>query len=191
MVRGVGIASLICSTFGCIWIVVGLTLIDGGQARLLWSVILGIGVFMLIASIVLIAKPGEHHERRQNWTEVTKRLRMINAVQWSAIGVAILLLNIFHHPSLLPWVISLLVGIHFLPMGYVVRLTSYIVLGISILCLDLAALALPPALRSGYTALGTGLALLCAVAFWMARVVPVWIRRSSSSVTGIRGVEGR
>lgn len=190
MIRGIGIASLICSVFGCIWILVGLTLIEAGKARLPWDVILGIGVCMMMASILLIAKPGEHGERKQNWTTVTNQLRIINAVQWSAIGLAILVLNVFHKVSLLPWVISVVVGIHFLPLGFIMRLTSYKVLGIAILGLDFAVLALPPAVRYGYAALGTGLALLCGAAFWMAHILPVWLRRSSPNVTKIHGVEG-
>ena len=104
---------------------VGLTLIEAGKARLLWDVILGIGVCMMMASILLIAKPGEPGARKQNWTEVSKRLKIINSVQWSAIGLAILVLNVLHKVSLLPWVISVVVGIHFLPMGFIMRLTSY------------------------------------------------------------------
>ncbi len=191
MVRSAGIASLICSFFGCIWILVGVGLIDVGHARLFWNVLVGLGVLMLITSILFIARPGDDGPRREDWPAVVKRLRIVNAVQWGAILVAILILNVLHRTALIPWVISIIVGIHFVPLGYILRLTSYKLLGISIITMDLAVLALPPAMRYGYAALGTGLTLLCAASFWILKVSSVWLRRASSSVGKVHSAEGR
>ena len=182
---------MICSVFGCIWILVGTGLIDVGQAHLFWDVTVGLGVLMIAASILFVVRPGENSSRRQDWAGVVKRLRIVNAVQWSAIFITILILNLSHHTTILPWAISIIVGIHFLPLGYILRLPSYKVLGVSIIILDLAALALSPSLRYGYAALGTGLALLCAASFWILRAGPVWLRNASSSIGKVRGIEGR
>jgi hypothetical protein len=191
MVRGVGIASLICSIFGCVWILAGLNIIDVGEARFFWIALISIGVLMLITSVLFIARPSHDGTRREYQNGVVKRLRIINAVQWNAIVLSIVLLNVLHRTAPLPWVISIIVGIHFLPLGYVLRLTSYKILGISIIALDLAMLPFSPPVRYGYAALGTGFALLCAACFWILSVCSTWLRRSHSDVESVRGIEER
>jgi hypothetical protein len=172
MIRGLGIGALICSIFGCIWMLAAISFIDNERINLLPKVALGFGVLLIASAVPIIAMPAKKQPKSDAWTRRAKRLQIVNAVQWSSIAAAILLLNITHRVALIPWVISVIVGIHFLPWGAILRLTSYQLLGAAILALDLAALILPSETHRAFVAAGTGLALFCASCYW---VLKAWI----------------
>lgn len=190
MTRGLGMGALICSIFGCIWMMAAMSLVENERIGLLLKIALGFGVLLIVAAVVILIMPAEKQPKSAAWTNSAKRLQIVNAVQWSSIGTAILLLNITHRFALIPWVISIIVGIHFFPWGAILRLTSYQVLGAVILVLDLVVLILPPETRYASVAAGTGLALFFAAFYW---VMKVWIaspRRAPLSASSNRGSEG-
>jgi hypothetical protein len=167
-----------------------MSLIGNNRIDLLLKSALGFGVLLIASAITIIALPAEKQKKSAAWMRTAKRLQIVNAVQWSTIAAAFFLLNATHHITLIPWVISIIVGVHFVPWGMILRLTSYQLLGASILAIDLLALILPPEIRYGYVAAGTGLALFCTSFYWVLRV---WIAspwRTPLSAGSNRSSEG-
>ncbi len=168
MGRGVGIASLVCSFFGTVWLLVGLRLLGISHLGLWRSGAIILGLTLVVPAVVLVLSSAPTEEERKTWQAASgKQFRTVVNGQWIAIVLAILLLNVTQHVELIPLVLSGIVGVHFVLLGSVLHLLSYRVIGSAILIADFSVLFLPQSTRYASVALGTGVILLCGSLYWM------------------------
>jgi hypothetical protein len=66
-----------------------------------------------------------------------------SAVEGIAIGVAVNVLGYFHNSRLIGPVVGLIVGLHFLPLAYVMRLRTCVLTGLALITFSLLAMVLP------------------------------------------------
>jgi hypothetical protein len=96
---------------------------------------------------------------------VRKGFRVVNAVQWSSIGLAVLLLNLTGHVAWILPAVILVVGLHFFPLA---RLFGYRAYNLTAAALVVVACA---ALLSGGAVNGVALTLLATGAIlWLTAV---------------------
>jgi hypothetical protein len=81
-------------------------------------------------------------QRDEFWAWTGKQFRLVTVLEGVGCGVVVLLTIVFHRLDLLAAGISLVVGIHFLPLAGRFRFPAYYATGIAIILCDLFSWAL-------------------------------------------------
>ena len=85
----------------------------------------------------------------------------VNIIQWVSIATAVAILSLLHTPEYIVAAISIIVGLHLLPLARSLRHAQHYVTGALLIAWPLGCLALlPRPLVSGVCALGIGVVLL-------------------------------
>ena len=139
-VFGLGIAALITTIFGALWITLGLS--EAKAMTPVWIAFAAAALVLLAASIrslrtgraLMAAHPAE---RDESWVGRRRRFGLVTTLEGVGCGLVILLANAFHRIDLLAAGISLVVGLHFLPLANLFRFRAYAATGIAIVVSDL------------------------------------------------------
>jgi small-conductance mechanosensitive channel len=146
VVFGLGMGALITTVFGFFWLGWGLsaqTTITVAQ----WLVFYVATLALLAVSIVTLrtgkaradARGAQRDEFREN---ARKRFTIITILEGAGCGIVVLLTLAFHRMDLLAFGISLVVGVHFLPLAGLFRFPAYYATGIGIILSDLLSWAI-------------------------------------------------
>lgn len=150
---GLSIAAIIMDTFGFAWLCWGYSmsplLTDSRSAGVLpWAIwIVLYVVFLTLLSLALIALRRAHRRMRAADTDsryfhdhFRKQFRLISILEVVGIGVVLFLALYFHRIDLLAAGISVVVGLHFLPLARLFRSPAYYVTGIAIVLCGLLSM---------------------------------------------------
>jgi hypothetical protein len=145
---GLGVAALFMAFFGFVWFGWGFSayraFTDFSSGRTLpaarwvsfyviFLVLLGLSIQALRLSRPQVVKAGVSDDFRSRFS---KQFRVICFFEGTACGVVALLAVTFHRTDLIAAGISLVVGLHFLPLARLFRMKSYYVAGIAIIISD-------------------------------------------------------
>jgi hypothetical protein len=156
---GLGMAALIMTILGFTWLGWGFSA-DAAFTVTQWIIfylaflaLLGISVHAVRGGNALM-KP--HSAQRAAFRARTgKKFRIVAILEGTGCGIVVLLTIVFHRLDLLAAGISLVVGIHFLPLAGLFRFPAYYAAGIAIILCDLVSWAL---LRSDAITVSVGIA---------------------------------
>jgi hypothetical protein len=170
---GTAIGTLFLAGFGCVWM--ALALQSFGELHALQLTLIAIVAGFLTGSSLYTFRHTHQlakHSSNDAWRRRSNRaMGMINAAQWTAISLSVVLLTHYHQQALVLPAIILIVGIHFLPLALLFRSSPNGMTGVSLIAWAvLYPLLLPASLADSVGAMVTGLVLLsCAVAHaWVA-----------------------
>src|SRR5215469_190597 len=164
--RAIGV--LVISVFGALWFLLGLAasqrlsaetgaLLAGGTLAL---VLLALGLSRRAAAL---PRPEADPERAR---EVRRVFGRVNAVQWVSIIVTAVVLSRLHLDPYIPAAVTLIVGLHFFPLGRLFRYPQHHITGIVLVVWAVDCIAFVPRERlQSTTAFGTGAIL------WVSAVV--------------------
>lgn len=156
---GSAIGTIILSLFGLIWILLGLASLDRLHAGLaiLFSCLV---VVLLVLSISTIRRTRVLARDKTNAARnkhINRMCGLVNAVQWTAIFIAVQLLTHFHRTNWIVSAITLIVGAHFLPLAHLFKGRLYYFSGWVLMIWAVAAVFIFPAQSmDALAALGTG-----------------------------------
>ncbi len=168
--------ALFFAGFGAVWVVTGLG--QTHRASLM-------AMLCLCATTVLLLWATTHLMRRSRdlppaYVSRERQVRMqrmftsVNIILWVSVATAVAILGLLHMPEYIVPAISMLVGLHLLPLAGFFQDRQQYVTGAWLLLGPLACLAmLPPARVSGVCALGIGPALLLSAAVTLARALTI------------------
>lgn len=171
MARVVGIGALILTVFGCVWLLAGILLLDLVKSDLL-LIIVGSYSFLLAVFSIWQMLGGGKGEPLVSDPELSERIfKATNIALWTTVAVIILILNFLNKADWLPWIVSMIVGLHFIPLARAFQLRSYLVVAAVILLLNVVLLVLHTPLRNAYSCVGTGTILLITATY---RLIWLW-----------------
>lgn len=118
--------------FGAIWLAAADYQAFGGTLlALAGMLVIAAGAIGLVAWSRATFKAGLLDEAATRDPVAIKRLRrqfmLINAVQWIAVGLAVMLMNVFAHPAWIAPAVILIVGLHFVPLARLFGYRGYVV----------------------------------------------------------------
>ncbi|MFF9349100.1 hypothetical protein [Streptomyces sp. NPDC014734] len=109
---------LILTVFASLWATLGISVIPGGMAVTAASVVLAAGFIAATIFFSLRSQPAEPDDRDENAATGNYRsFGLINFAQTVAIFVSLVILGRIGQWALVPPVVCLIVGLHFLPLA--------------------------------------------------------------------------
>ena len=159
---------LVVSGFGALWFLLGLAAsqtLSAATGTLLLGGLLGLLLLAVTLSRRAAALPRSEADA-ERVRQVGRVFGRVNALQWVAIIVTAVVLGRLHLDAYTPAAVTLIVGVHFFPLGRLFRNSQHHVTGGLLIAWALLCLALVPqeSLQST-TAFGTGAIL------WVSAVV--------------------
>jgi hypothetical protein len=145
-VFGLGMAALIMTIFGFTWLGWGFSA-EKTFTVARWMIFYFATLTLLAASVHALRRgkalmKARSAQREEFWARTGKRFRLVTVLEGVGCGIVVLLTIVFHRLDLLAAGISLVVGIHFLPMAGLFRFPAYYATGIAIILCDLYGWAL-------------------------------------------------
>lgn len=141
---GRGVAAVITATFGSIWLGWGLG-VRGGMPAAIW-----VGYFCAAAALMVFAVAGARRGRKMMralggswsdfWQKRRKAFRIVTVLEVVGCVIVVVLANVFRRPDWIALGISLVVGLHFLPLGKIFGAASYYWVGSLIVVWDILAI---------------------------------------------------
>ena len=137
--------ALILTFFGEFWALATVPALTFLERVLLFAVILIVAIALSIPSISIL-RAAQHlsynssPEAMTKGKTISKWFAVVFFSEFATIGLANFLLNSTHHDEIIPLVTALIVGIHFLPLANIFRITAYYMTGTSISLLAVGAL---------------------------------------------------
>lgn len=160
---GGAIGTIFLSVFGLLWILFALR--DLNWLHVAIAVLLSCCIVPLLASSISTIRL-THGPVRGDKAHATQRKRinrvfgLVNALQWTAIFAAAMLLGRFHRINLIVPVIVFIVGAHFLPLAHLFEIPLHYFVGCALMTWAIAAPFIFPAnSMEASVALGTGVIL--------------------------------
>ncbi len=178
--RGTGIGVIFMAFFGTLWAGIGVMgLQEWGFPYVELAAIL-VGLMLLIGGISLLHAA---HEMPQQITGNLKRIRfwfnIVFIAEGLLIGAAIAICNAANQTELIPGVIAIIVGIHFLPLASLFQIKLYYFTGVILCFLALMTLLVAPStIMLGDHEITAKLSLLgfgCALTLWTTGLT-LWLR---------------
>lgn len=157
--RAAATGTLVLALFGAAWLFIGLAAL-GNTPYWLYLALAMAPVAMIWASVVRLRRPAP--PMSEETKAISKRIRrqfgIVNAVQWTGIGVGIAILSQYGRQDLIVPFIVVVVALHFLPLARIFRepmyyYSSFVLLAWVLGCywLPFSRQVLPPVI-----AIGTG-----------------------------------
>jgi hypothetical protein len=180
---GLSIAAIVMATFGFAWLCWGYSmsplLTDSPSAGVLpWAIWIALYiVFLILLGFALIdlrrarrcMKAGQADSRYFR-DHFRKQFRVISILEVAGIGVVVFLAAYFHRMDLLAAGISVVVGLHFLPLARLFRFPAYYGTGIVVVLCGLLSMIFLHGNDIAFAAgIGTGLALWITAAYVLRR----------------------
>ncbi|MGE7767074.1 hypothetical protein [Peribacillus sp. NPDC096540] len=138
-VRGSAIGLLFMAFFGTLWAGTGVMGLQGWGSPYVEFAAVFVGIMLVIGGISLIRASRQlpnqvSEEDARRWKRIRFWFNIIFIAEVLAVGITIAICNITNMTDLIPAIIALIVGIHFLPLAHLYQLRIYFVTG-SLLCL--------------------------------------------------------
>jgi hypothetical protein len=158
MVREMATGAVFMTVFGLIWVVWGIRLL---RLPVRLSLALYIAAMVIAASLFAVEIPRLYQPstaaEQIHWHDLRSRFVLINVLQYTGIAVAVGVCLRLRRRDLLPPALSLIVGVHFIPLAGLFGFPPFYAVAAAITLLDLGAMLLltSPA-REATCALGTG-----------------------------------
>ena len=175
---------LVISGFGALWFLLGLAAsqtLSAATGALLLCGLLALLVLAVTLSRRAAALP-RSEAARERARHVGRVFGRVNAVQWIAIIATAVILGRLHLDAYTPAAVTLIVGVHFFPLGRLFRNPQHHVTGAFLVAWALVCLALVPreTLQST-TAFGTGAILWVSAVVTLIRGFRLLSRRHASA----------
>lgn len=156
--------------FGAVWTAAGSGGLAGASGVILlvvgWSIAAVLGVGALWLRRGARAFPDDVSPQAQ--ADQRNRLRIFNSVfvlEFAAIAIAVFALLQFGMGSLIPSVVTLIVGIHFFPLARLFKVRAYHLTGALLCTLALTSLLLAPGARLAVVGMGSATTLFATAAY--------------------------
>jgi hypothetical protein len=120
---GLALGSVFLSLFGAAWLS-GASYLYVGTSVPVLSVIAIISL-LIAAWAVTTFRARRSEYSGENNSAVRKGLISVNILQWAAISIAILLLNLTHHAAWIVPCVIFIVGVHFFPLAKILQYRCY------------------------------------------------------------------
>lgn len=172
-VFGLGMGAIMMTVFGFAWLGWGFASLDGFTPAL-WILFYVVTLGLLTAAIRALRKGKAlmkvHMGKRDDfWARNSKQFKIITILESAGCGVVVLLTIVSHRLDLLAAGISLMVGLHFLPLARLLRFNVYYWSGGAIILCDLLSVLLFNARSITASAGTTTGVILWATAFYALR----------------------
>ncbi|WP_185147817.1 DUF7010 family protein [Peribacillus simplex] len=181
--RGSGIGVIFMAFFGTLWAGIGVMGLQGWGFPYVELAAIITGIIMVIGGISLIqASQKMPNQVSEKGARHLKRIgfwfNMVFIAEGVLIGAAIAICNAINQTDLIPGVIAIIVGIHFLPLASLFQIKLYYVTG-SLLCLLalITLLVIPRTVMFGEQHIIAQLSLLgfgCALILWTTGIM-LWL----------------
>jgi hypothetical protein len=202
-IRGRASAGFLLAFFGAAWWgwgVGGIQELFSGETAAFYS-ILALATGILVSGGILLLRAARRlprdtsPARKARDAAVGKRYRAFGAVfglEIVIIAVGIVLLNVFHHPEFrLPFV-TIVVGVHFLPLARLFTVRLYYVIGVLLVLVSVTVMLVVPVstLIGNRQAWDVLVGSACAVILWLTGIYSVLRgRRFLRQAQGLLAVE--
>ena len=134
------LASLVMTVFGFFWLGWAVT-VSGRNPAVAWPALYGVFIALVGASIYTIRKGNARAAFTaapdSSWRLVRGRFHVITGMEAGGCALAVALALVWHRPELVALGISLVVGLHFLPLARLFRVRIYYLVGRAIVLCDL------------------------------------------------------
>ncbi|WP_363929180.1 DUF7010 family protein [Peribacillus frigoritolerans] len=189
--RGSGIGVIFMAVFGTLWAGTGVMGLQGWGFPYVELAAIFVGIIMVISGISLIhASQKMSNQVSENGARRLKRIgflfNMVFIAEGLLIGIAIAICNLINQTDLIPGVIAIIVGIHFLPLASLFQIKVYYATGVLLCLLALITLLIvPDAVMFGEHQILAPLSLLgfgCALILWCTGLT-LWLRLKKSNRT--------
>ena len=193
---GLAMAAIIMTIFGFIWLGWGfsasLTFTDFSGSHVLPAA-LWIGFYAIFVGLLIFAIQALRRARRRIKSLATppqdfrarfgKGFRLISILEGAGCGIVVFLAVFFQRLDLIAAGISIVVGLHFLPLARLFHFAPYYLIGVAILLCDLVSLmAMRGQQITFLSAAGTGGILWTCAAYVLVRsrklLTVDWVRRA-------------
>lgn len=141
---GRGIAAIVTTAFGFIWLGWGFSAL-GGLPAAIW-----LGYFLIAAALMAFAVTAVRRGRKMMsaqgvsrsdfWRKRRRAFGIVTLLEVVGCIVVVVLANVFRRPDWIALGISLVVGLHFLPLGRIFGYASYYWVGSLIVVWDILAI---------------------------------------------------
>ena len=166
-VFGRGMAAIIMSFFGFVWLGWGFSAVAAVSnfPPELWAAFFIVTVVLLGFAIAAVRRgrtlmKAQGTSRREFWSQRGRLFRIVTILEVLGCVLVVVLANIFHHPGWIASGISFVVGLHFIPLGSIFDFPAYYFIGSLIaVWAILSVAALKPSNSTAFAALGTGVIL--------------------------------
>jgi hypothetical protein len=130
-ISGRATGALFFSGFGSLWLCTGLAAmhrlnIVSGAAAAIVLILLVLWAVRLLQLVSKAPKTGMDAEREK---EIKRTFGRVNTIQWIAIPVAVVAMNIVHRPEWIVPAIATIVGLHLFPLARLFRYPAHYVTG--------------------------------------------------------------
>lgn len=189
--RGSGIGIIFMAVFGTLWAGTGIMGLQGWGFPYVELAAIFVGIIMVIEGISLIhASQKMSNQVSENGARRLKRIgflfNMVFIAEAVLIGIAIAVCNLINQTDLIPGVIAIIVGIHFLPLASLFQIKVYYATGVLLCLLALITLLIvPDTVMFGEHQILAPLSLLgfgCALILWSTGLT-LWLRLKKSNRT--------
>lgn len=189
--RGSGIGVIFMAAFGTLWAGTGVMGLQGWGFPYVELAAIFVGIIMVIVGISLIhASQKMSNQVSDDGARRLKRIgflfNMVFIAEGLLIGIAIAICNLTNQTDLIPGVIAIIVGIHFLPLASLFQIKVYYATGVLLCLLALITwLVVPDTVMVGEHQILAPLSLLgigCALILWTTGLT-LWLGIKNSSRT--------
>jgi hypothetical protein len=189
--RGSGIGVIFMAFFGTLWAGTGVMGLQGWGFPYVELAAILVGIIMVIGGISLIhASQKMSNQVSENGARRLKRIgflfNMVFIAEGLLIGIAIAICNLIDQIDLIPGVIAIIVGIHFLPLASLFQIKVYYATGVLLCLLALITLLIvPDTVMFGEHQILAPLSLLgfgCTLILWTTGLT-LWLGIKNSSRT--------
>ncbi|MDM5211066.1 hypothetical protein QUF94_06400 [Peribacillus sp. NJ4] len=147
--RGSGIGVIFMALFGTLWAGTGVMGLQGWGFPYVELAAIFVGIIMVIEGISLIyASQKMPDQVSENGARRLKRMNfwfnIVFIAEGLLIGIAIAICNMINQTDLIPGVIAIIVGIHFLPLAALFQIKVYYATGVLLCLLALITLLIVP-----------------------------------------------
>jgi hypothetical protein len=171
---GRGMAAIITTTFGSMWLGWGLGVL-GGLPAVIWVGYFGMAAALMAFAVTTLRRgrklmSAPTASRSDFWQTRRKPFGIVTVLEVVGCIIVVVLANVFRRPDWIAVGISLVVGLHFLPLGKIFGAASYYWVGSLIVVWDMLAIT---AMRSwnltASAAIATGVILWTSTIYVLIR----------------------
>jgi hypothetical protein len=178
---GRAIGAMFFAVFGAIWLVLAFYALQMLRPATVSGLVLGLA--LLLSAAVSLSRRARHWPRGPDDPAVGRAFGKVNAAQWIAIAVVVLVLAWLHLSDYVMCAITAIVGLHMFPLARLFRYPPHYATGTLLVAWAVASAVIAPRNQvQGIAALGTGVILWLAAAIMLAVALQA-VRQSPGAQT--------
>jgi hypothetical protein len=152
----------ISAVFGCPWIY--WAVVFSGNPKPLWFLIVTVASVLLVTWSIFRLRAVRHlaysAAELAHWRASRKLFWVDFGVEWGLVSIAVFVLARFGRFDLIPQALGVIIGLHFLPLARVFRLSRYYWMGSTMVIAELGSLLIHPGyIRNIFACAAIGLTL--------------------------------